>query len=181
LIVLGDHGFASIERNIGPNTILRDAGLLEEEGGKVRSWRAIARSSGGSASIYVKDPADLPKVREALLAGAAVDGRVRFRVIKLDELDRLGYNRDAALALEPDEGWAITERLGPSTPTVKGNHGQLPTRPGLQTGLVAEGARIRPGGSVDRMRLVDVASVVAALLGLDMPGVEGAVPAGFLR
>jgi hypothetical protein len=31
------------------------------------------------------------------------------------------------------------------------------------------------------MRLVDVASVVAALLGLDMPGVEGAVPAGFLR
>jgi predicted AlkP superfamily pyrophosphatase or phosphodiesterase len=181
LIILGDHGFASIEHNIGPNTILRDAGLLEEEGGKVRSWRAIARSSGGSASIYVKDPADLSRVREALLAGASVGGRARYRVIEREELDRLGYNRDAALALEPDEGWAITERLGPSTPTVKGNHGQLPTRPGLQTGLLAEGARVRPGGSVERMRLVDVASVVAALLGLDMPGVEGAVPAGFLR
>jgi hypothetical protein len=34
---------------------------------------------------------------------------------------------------------------------------------------------------VDRMRLVDVAPAVAALLGLEMPGVEGSVPAGLLR
>lgn len=181
LIIVGDHGFTSIERNVSPNNLLRDAGLLEEEGGKVKSWRALTRSSGGSASIYVKDPADRDRVRQALLAGAAVDGQARYRLIERAELDRLGYNPDAAFALEPADGWAITERLGPSAPTVKGNHGQLPTRPGLQTGFLAEGAGLASGLLIERMRLVDVAPVVAALLGLEMPAAEGRVPPGLLR
>jgi predicted AlkP superfamily pyrophosphatase or phosphodiesterase len=177
LIIVGDHGFTAIERNVSPNNLFRDAGLLEEEGGKIKSWRAITRSSGGSASVYVKNPGDLPRVLEVLRTGA----ESRYRVLERPELDGLGYNPDAALALEPGEGWAITERLGPSTPTVKGNHGQLPTRPGLETGFLAEGAGIRPGSSVERMRLLDVAPVVAALLGLEMPGLEGGPPAGLLR
>lgn len=177
LLIVGDHGFTSIERNVGPNNLFRDAGLLEEEGGRIKSWRAITRSSGGSASVYVKNPGDLPRVLEVLRAGA----ESRYRVLERPELDALGYNPDAALALEPGDGWAITERLGPSTPTVKGNHGQLPTRPGLETGFLAEGAGIRPGSSVERMRLLDVAPVVAALLGLEMPGLEGRPPAGLLR
>ncbi len=177
LIVLGDHGFTSISKNVGPNNLFRDAGLLEEENGKIKSWRAITRSSGGSASIYVKNPGDLPRVLDVLRTGAAS----RYRVLERPELDDLGYNPDAAFALEPGEGWAITERLGPSTPTVKGNHGQLPTRPGLQTGFVAEGAGIRAGGRIDRMKLIDVAPAVAALLGLEMPGLEGRPPEGLLR
>jgi predicted AlkP superfamily pyrophosphatase or phosphodiesterase len=173
--VVGDHGFTTISKNAGPNNLFRDAGLLEEEGGKIKSWRAITRSSGGSASIYVKDAADLPKAREAL------KGAEGFRVIERAELDGLGYNPDAAFALEPADGWAITERLGASSPTVKGNHGQLPTRPGLQTGLVAEGAGIVAGGKIDRMKLIDIAPSVAKLLGLDLPDVEGRVPDGLLR
>jgi predicted AlkP superfamily pyrophosphatase or phosphodiesterase len=173
--VVGDHGFTTISKNAGPNNLFRDAGLLEEEGGKIKSWRAITRSSGGSASIYVKDAADLPKAREAL------KGAEGFRVIERAELDALGYNPDAAFALEPADGWAITERLGASSPTVKGNHGQLPTRPGLQTGLVAEGAGIVAGGKIDRMKLIDIAPAVAKLLGLDLPDVEGRVPDGLLR
>lgn len=173
--VVGDHGFTSISKNAGPNNLFRDAGLLEVEEGKIRSWRAITRSSGGSASVYVKDPADHAKVRDVLKAGEG------FRVLERAELDALGYNPEAAFALEPAEGWAITERLGPSQPTVKGNHGQLPTRPGLQTGLVAEGAGIAAGGKIERMRLIDIAPAVAKLLGLEMPDVEGRVPDGLLR
>ena len=86
-----------------------------------------------------------------------------------------------AYALEPAEGFAVTERLGLSTPTVKGNHGQLPTRPGLQTGFIAEGAGIRPGAVIPRMKLVDIAPAVAELLQLDLPGTEGRTPAGLLR
>ncbi len=173
--VVGDHGFTSISKNAGPNNLFRDAGLLEAEEGKVKSWRAITRSSGGSASVYVRDPADLPKVRDVLKAGEG------FRVLERAELDALGYNPEAAFALEPADGWAVTERLGPSQPTVKGNHGQLPTRPGLQTGLVAEGAGIAAGGKIERMKLIDIAPAVAKLLGLEMPDVEGRVPEGLLR
>lgn len=181
LFIVGDHGFTSITRNVGPNTMFRDAGLLEEENGKIRSWRAITRSSGGSASIYVKEAKDLARVKEVLLAGASADGAAAYRVLERPELDALGYNPDAAFALDPADGVAITERLGPSTPTVKGNHGQLPTRPGLQTGLVAEGAGIRAGAVIERMKLIDIAPAVAELLGLDLPGVEGRTPAGLLR
>lgn len=181
LFIVGDHGFTSISHNVGANTILRDAGLIEEKDGRIVSWRALTRSSGGSASIYVKDPADTARTKDALLAAAAVDGVARYRVLERPELDALGYNPDAAFALEPADGFAITERIGPSTPTVKGNHGQLPTRPGLQTGFIAEGAGIRAGAVLDRMRLIDIAPAVAELLKLELPEAEGKTPAGLLR
>jgi len=181
LLIVGDHGFTSIVRNVAPNNLFRDAALLESENGRITSWKAITRSSGGSASIYVKDPADLARVKEVLLAGSSLDGTPAYRVLERPELDALGYNPDAAFALEPTEGAAITERLGPSTPTVKGNHGQLPTRPGLETGFIAEGAGIRPGARIDRMKLIDIAPAVAELLKLDLPGAEGRTPAGLLR
>jgi predicted AlkP superfamily pyrophosphatase or phosphodiesterase len=173
LLIVGDHGFTSIRHNLSPNTMFRDAGLLEEEGGKVKSWRAIVRSSGGSASVYVKDAADVAKVRDVLHASAAVDGEVRYTVIERVQLDRLGYNPEAAFAIDPADGYAVTERIGPSSPTVSGNHGQLPTRPGLETGFIAEGAGIRKGISIPRMRLIDVAPTVAAMLNLDLDGVDG--------
>ncbi|HLY75311.1 MAG TPA: ectonucleotide pyrophosphatase/phosphodiesterase [Planctomycetota bacterium] len=180
-LVVGDHGFTSITRNVSPNDLFLKAGLLAADSGKVTSWRALTRSSGGSASIYVKDAKDLSRVREVLLAGSSIDGQPGYRVLERPELDLLGYNPEAAFAVEPGEGVAITERLGPSAPTVKGNHGQLPTRPGLETGFVAEGAGIQPGALIERMKLVDIAPAVAELLGLDLPGAEGRCPPGLLR
>ena len=181
LLIVGDHGFTSISRNVSPNNLLRDAGLLEEENGKVKSWRALIRSSGGSCSVYVKDAADVPRVRDALLAGSSVSGETLYTVLERAALDRLGYNPDAAFALDPADGVAFTERLGASTPSVKGNHGQLPTRPGLQTGFLAEGAGIRKGARIDRMRLVDIAPTVAAMLDLDLDGVDGRIRRDFLN
>jgi hypothetical protein len=126
--------------------------------------------------VYVKEPGRyFARTLEALLAGSAVDGRPEFTVLDRPVLDRLGYNPEASFALEPADGVAITERIGPSTPTVKGNHGQLPTRPGLQTGFIAEGAGIRAGARLDGMRLVDIAPTVAAMLDLDLWGVDGRI------
>jgi hypothetical protein len=173
--------FSSISRNVNPNSLLRDAGFIDEEGGKLKSWRALIRSSGGSGSVYVKDLNEIPRVRDSLLAGSAIDGELRYAILDRSQLDKLGYNPEAALALEPAEGWALTERLGPSTPTVRGNHGQLPTRPGLQTGFLAEGAGIRRGAVIERMGLIDIAPTVALLLGLEMKGVDGVPLEALLR
>ncbi len=181
LVVVGDHGFTSIQRNFGPNTLLRDAGLLAEEGGKVKSWRALVRSSGGSAAVYVKDEADVARTLDVLLAGSTLDGRVVYEVLRRPQLDRLGYNPEAAFALDPTDGWALTERIGPSQPTVMGNHGQLPSRPDLYTGCLLEGAGVRRGGVIGKMRLVDVAPTVAELLGLDFTDVEGSPVRALLK
>jgi predicted AlkP superfamily pyrophosphatase or phosphodiesterase len=173
LLIVGDHGFTTVTRNFGPNTLLRDAGFIEEENGKVKSWKAMIRSSGGSAALYVKDPNDTPRVLESLMAGSKIDGKPVFSIIGRSTLDRLGYNPDAVLALDPAEGWALTERFGPTTPSVAGNHGQLPSRPGLETGFIAEGAGVRPGVTVERMRLVDIAPTVAAMLDLELDDIDG--------
>lgn len=168
VIVVGDHGFVDVDRNINPNALLRDAGWATPT-----SWKALGRSSGGSMAIYVKDPKDVAAVRELLRSRA--DGM--YEVLERAELDALGYDPGAALALDPKGGWAFsgafTERFVEGTPTVKGNHGQRPTRAGLATGFVAAGPGVKPGTSIERMRLIDVAPTIAAALGFEMKDVEG--------
>lgn len=185
LIVVGDHGFTDVTRNVNPNAHLRDMGYLEADGEKVKAWRALARSSGGSAAVYVKDPADVEPVAELFRKASTHEGAATYRVVGRDELDALGYNPDAAFALEPEKGWAFSGALAPALvhgePTVKGNHGQMPSLSELQTGFVAWGAGVKPGASVARMRLIDVAPTVAKLLGLDLKGAEGAAVRAILR
>ncbi|MFN3486340.1 MAG: alkaline phosphatase family protein [Planctomycetota bacterium] len=181
-VVTGDYGFLDVRRQVHPNAVLREAGFLEVEGGELRSWKALVRSSGGSAAVYVKDPADVPRVAEAFRRAAVRDGERLYTVLERAELEALGYNPEAALALEPADGWAIsgslTGALVEGTPSVKANHGQRPDRRELHTGFVAAGPGIRPGTVIERMRLIDIAPTVARWLGLEMEGVEGeAIPA----
>jgi predicted AlkP superfamily pyrophosphatase or phosphodiesterase len=56
---------------------------------------------------------------------------------------------------------------------IKGNHGYLPTKPGLQTGFIAAGRGIKKGVVLDSIRLVDVAPTIAELLGLEMKDTDG--------
>ena len=172
-IVLGDHGFVDVDRNVNPNALLRDEGYVTVKEGKAVAWRALGRSSGGSMAIYVKEAVDVPKVRDLLRARAAG----MYEVLERAELDALGYDRAAALALDPKGGWAFSGAFTTSfvegVPTVKGNHGQRPSRPGLETGFLAAGPGVKAGASIAKMRLVDVAPTVAKLLGFPMAGVEG--------
>jgi predicted AlkP superfamily pyrophosphatase or phosphodiesterase len=185
LVVVGDHGFTDVSRNINPNALLRDQGYIDLEEEKVKSWRALARSSGGSAAIYVKDPARVEEVAEAFRKASTQRGEALYRVVGRPELDTLGFNPEAALALEPEQGWAFSGALAPGLvhglPTVKGNHGQLPSRPELQTGFVAWGAGVRPGAVLKKARLIDVAPTIAKVLGLEMKDVEGAALDSILR
>jgi predicted AlkP superfamily pyrophosphatase or phosphodiesterase len=185
LVVVGDHGFTDVSRNINPNALLRDLGYIDLEEEKVKSWRALARSSGGSAAIYVKDAARVGEVAEAFRKASMYRGEAIYRVIERSELDTLGFNPDAALALEPEKGWAFSGALAPGLvhglPTVKGNHGQLPSRAELKTGFLAWGAGVRPGAVLGKARLIDVAPTIAKLLGLEMKEVEGAALESILR
>jgi predicted AlkP superfamily pyrophosphatase or phosphodiesterase len=168
-IVTGDHGFRDVDTPVNPNAFLAEAGFVEMDGDKVKSWRALAHAQGGSAAIYVKDPLDVPAVARVLSARARRDGRLLYTVLDRARLDGLGYNPDAALALEAADG----VMLMPGSSGMKGVHGHLPTRPELATGFLAVGPGVRRGSVIDRMRLLDIAPTVAAVLGLDLPEVEG--------
>jgi len=179
-VILGDHGFADIRQAIAPNVLLVQDGLITLSGKKVSDWKAFVKNTGGSAAVYIKDPKDtatLEKVH-ALLEAHAVDSSSNrlYRIVEKPELVKLGGPRDAAFYLEGELGLmfvgATTGELLRSPP-LKGNHGYLPTEPGLQTGFIAAGRGIKKGVVIDSMRLVDVAPTIAQLLGIELKDTDG--------
>ena len=177
VIVTGDHGFQDVERTVQVNEILARAGL---GGCRTASaeWRATAHVTGGSAAIFIKSATDGAAAEAALRREA----RDRYTIVPRRQLDELGAMTGAAFAVDAAPGYAFGASCGEGLETAKryGTHGFLPSRPSMSTGFIAAGAGVRPGVTVERIRLVDVAPTAARLLGLDMPGVEGRVLAEML-
>jgi len=172
VIVTGDHGFQDVERTVQVNAILARDGL-----GGCRTanaeWRATAHVTGGSAAIFVKSATDAAAAEAALRREA----RDRYTIVPRRQLDELGAMTGAAFAVEAASGYAFGAACGEGLETANryGTHGFLPSRPSMSTGFIAAGAGVRPGVTIERIGLVDVAPTAARLLGLDMPGVEGRV------
>jgi len=103
-------------------------------------------------------------------------GKRLYQIIEKDELVKLGGPRDAAFCLEGELGIMFSGLATGDfvrSANLQGNHGYLPTKPGLQTGFIAVGRGIKRCVVVDNMRLVDVAPTVAALLGVELKDIDG--------
>lgn len=188
-VVTGDHGHVDRHTELAPNVWLREAGLLErnhliEDGGR-GDWRAVFHVTGAAAFLHLKEPSDVEALALAVEALEHQDLSVRslFRIVGRDELDALGAAPDAAFALALRPGVQVSDRAdGPSVSATTGaTHGYLPdAHPHVYTGLVASGAGIHKGRRAAELRLVDVAPLVAELLGLEIEGAEGLAPQGWL-
>jgi hypothetical protein len=59
VVVLSDHGFLPLERQLQVNAAFKQEGLLEvDAAGKIVTWSAYFYSAGGSAFVILKDPTD---------------------------------------------------------------------------------------------------------------------------
>ena len=183
-IVLGDHGHVDRHTTIAPNRWLVEAGLRESTPDRGR-WRATFHTTGASAFLHLADPTDQDAAQLARSALEQLPAEVRrlFTIVDTDQLCDLGAAPDAAFALAPAPGVDVTS--SPDSPAVRGadgaTHGYLPDVAQVHTGLVAWGAGIRPGAAAAQLHLVDVAPLVAELLGLDLEAVDGVAPPGFLE
>jgi hypothetical protein len=184
VIVTGDHGMTEVHTQVRPNAWLAGAGLRPrsfEEGG---AWRATFHALGGCAFLRVQPPAEpnVAAVREVLdrLPRAT---RETFRIVERDELERLGSDPDAPLALAAAPGFVLDRRAdGPDQQPNPGmSHGHHPENADMDTGLVAAGAGIRAGASAPVLQLTSLAPLVAALLGLDLDAPDGEVYPGLLE
>lgn len=180
-IIAGDHGFTDVSYMFAPNVLLMEHGYLERQDGEITAWEALADGTSGSAAIYLRDPGDA-ETREAikqLFRDHALDdaGRTIYRIISREELDLLGATPKAAFYLEGIPPYmasgAYTGHFVRNA-TLRGNHGYLPTNKEMLTGFVAFGPGIRPA-RLDQIELIDIAPTIAALMGFDMPDVEGRV------
>jgi predicted AlkP superfamily pyrophosphatase or phosphodiesterase len=177
-VVLSDHGFMNVSRQVNPGTLLREAGLLTlDAAGKVTAWKAAVRGNSGSMYVYLADPNDAA-------TAATVEKIFRDRVATPDSgigrlLDRamlaeLGGDPRALLALEGAPGVCFGSDLNAYevAPRVAATHGYDPNRPDMKASLLISGESIA-SGVIEGARLVDVAPTVARWLGIALPDVEG--------
>lgn len=194
VFVTADHGFDSALKLIQPNVRFRKAGLLEigTAPGFLKA-RAQSISEGGTAFVYLPDPAtrssDRTQVLELLRDQegiAEILTEAQFPALHLPVPGQDSPMADLVLVAKP--GYAFgNEARGEDviadiaqTGANLGYHGFLSRNARMNALFVAWGRGIRPGPKSGLIRNVDVAPTIAHLLGVKLPGAEGRVLTEFL-
>jgi predicted AlkP superfamily pyrophosphatase or phosphodiesterase len=194
VIIVGDHGFATINQIMRPNMLIKGVA-------------AKFLASGGSAFLYryAGTPAsEIPTIVKAVtdsLNKLPEDKRKLFRIIGRKELDQMGADSSAIMALTAQPGMVFSastathqiENHGPGTliqnnkldgvfiPTHGGHHGYDPNIPEMWTGFIAYGAGIIKGGHIQSIHEVDIAPLIDQLLKIEFKTPDGHVVPGIIK
>jgi predicted AlkP superfamily pyrophosphatase or phosphodiesterase len=172
LVVLSDHGFAPVEREIRLNALFRERGLVQAGAdGKATSARVTSIENGGIAYVYLLDPTAKADVM------AAVD-TIKPAIAKIysrEEIAAAGGDPTAALAVGAAPGYNFTDTAtGPAVVDRpgRGHHGYPPTDPAMAASFLAVGPKVahRDLGAI---RMVDIAPTIARWLGITLSGATG--------
>jgi predicted AlkP superfamily pyrophosphatase or phosphodiesterase len=183
VLLVSDHGFRTAGQSVRPNAVLREAGLLTEESGKI-VCDAYALPYGGSAMVYVTNSSMrtqlLPRLKKLFVNAEGVQ-----QVLEQQDFEALGmpHPRDSRrmgdLFLVAKSGYGFSYgHDGPSFVKIEvgsnlGHHGCLSTDPDMNATFLAWGSGIRPGVELGVVDNRDVAATAAALLGITMGSIEG--------
>ena len=183
-IITGDHGFVDIHSALSPNIWLKEMGLLADS--KERgNWKAVFHTSGASAFLILKDAEDkktLEQIKDKLTSLPAKYKKL-FRVIEKEELNAVGASKEAALALAPIAGVAMSGSTEGNVlkPRKGGTHGFFPDFKAIETGFVAWGALTTNEKTIEKMNLEDIAPLIAEMLQLDFEAKDGIAYPGILK
>ncbi|AKU95293.1 Alkaline phosphodiesterase I [Labilithrix luteola] len=184
VVIVSDHGFAPVEKEVRPNVVLRRAGLLESKGdgvvlgkdAKVVKYRAVTWRAGGSAAI-MGEPSAKPEVL-SLFTELAAHPETSGIAEVLDGalVEKRGGFPGALVVLQAAAGFVFSERsdeplVAPSQS--RGTHGHAPTHAQMGCTLVMGGDGIRSGAVLGDVAMEDVAPTIASLLGLQLPHATG--------
>jgi predicted AlkP superfamily pyrophosphatase or phosphodiesterase len=185
ILVVSDHGFKTYKRTIRGNALLRQAGLLKQENGKI-TCDAYVVPEGGTAMVYITNPSRRAELTRSL---AEMFSQVEGidRVISPAEFASLGYPdpkenpRMADFVLAAKTGYSFSGDpqgevvMDVPAGQVSGTHGYLNTDPDMKAIFVAWGRGIQPGKQLETVRNIDIAPTIGALLGLSMKEIEGKI------
>ncbi len=180
LCVVSDHGSLDNTHNISPNVYLKEAGLIKtDDSGKVVDWKAYSQRAGGTAEIRLKDPSD----EQAAAALAGVMERLRtdensgiLEVLTGEEARKRGGFPEASYVLVAKKGYELRDdtegdycrtRL-----TQKAQHGYSEEFPEMRASFMLAGPGIQKG-TIQGVRLIDVAPTLAGLMGTVLEDAEG--------
>ena len=178
--IVSDHGFLPVQKTIRPNTLLREAGLLEvDDNGKITRWQAVFQAAGGTSLLRVHEKAPggvLDRVRAALAPRVADPASGIRDVLEPAAIKALG-GIDVPLVLNAREGFyfadaAVGDFLAPAAS--KGTHGFAPDREELQASLILSGPGVNSRGDLGLVPMTSIAPTLARILGLRLDPQAGA-------
>ena len=168
-LIVSDHGFKKYTKLVRPAVALAAGGL---------TGRVYTLSEGGSAYVYFDSPGLAPKVRSALSGVEGID-----RIVGPEGFADLGLPQQASdpqmyqLLLTATDGYSFVDATGgPVTaevPQQAGSHGYLASDPEMDAIFIAAGYGVRAGAKLERISNLDVASTIAQLLEVSLPGAKG--------
>jgi predicted AlkP superfamily pyrophosphatase or phosphodiesterase len=182
VMIVSDHGFASVEHDVNIGTAFVEAGLitLKDDGNKPQSWEAAPWISGGSAAVVVAHPDDaalMAKVKALLDKLAADPASGIAQVIARPEIAAKGGGTHSDFFIDAKIGYEFEGKLkGPlvTTPSsLKGMHGYFPDHPEMRATLIIAGPGVTKHGSLGEVDMRDIAPTAAKLLGVAFPSATG--------
>jgi len=203
IIVVGDHGFATINQIMRPNMLFRSLPVrFTAAGGSCFLYPIHHVDQNGHIIPEKQYPAaDLVKMVTDSLNSLPKDKRKLFRIIYRKELDQMGADSSALMALAAQPGMVFsgstaarqTENHGPGTliqnnkldglfiPTTGGHHGNDPRDPLMYTGFIAAGPTVNKGSHIRELCVTDIAPLVAKLLGIPFTCPDGKLVSGIIK
>lgn len=179
LVVVSDHGFVPVEKEVAPLTVLKEEGLFETRGKKNPELKRLgAVHAGGSFAVFwLEEPtaADRKALDRAL--NRLMETGAIAEVVDRARLEQLGSDPDAEWILDAAEGYCFCDRFdGPvagAPSSDRGTHGHLPTRKGMEAAFIVNGPEIATGKNLGRIQLTDVATTLARVLRVDFSELAG--------
>ncbi|MCS7044547.1 MAG: alkaline phosphatase family protein [Bryobacteraceae bacterium] len=170
LLWVSDHGMAPVSKFVSVPAALRRSGL---DGKAVYLYHSILVNTADWKQGVVPLPERAAVVEQARRALAAVPGITAFFTPDQDgPLYGIGgpAGGDLYFDFAPGHGPAGRAQAeviaeGPA----RGMHGFLPTRRDMQAILVMTGPRIAAGSTLPQIRIIDIAPMIAQLLGFPAP------------
>jgi predicted AlkP superfamily pyrophosphatase or phosphodiesterase len=176
-IVVSDHGFRPVEKQLNPDAILTSLGL-EGTKDEPEKWRVSAFSNGGSFGLVAHDPDDTEAIALATKTFRQLAAEGTWGIDKFYDAAETraleGYSNSFA-SVSMKSGFLVgMASAGPwlSDTKTRGMHGYAPGPKELDASFVAFGPGI-PHRHIPRSKLIDVAPTVAHILNLPMPNVDG--------
>jgi predicted AlkP superfamily pyrophosphatase or phosphodiesterase len=176
-VVVSDHGFRPVEKQLNPSAVLTSLGL-EGTKDEPEKWRVSAFENGASFGLVAHDPNDTEAIALATKTFKQLAAEGTWGIDKFYDTTETraleGYSNSFAsvsmksnfLVGNPSSGpWLIDTKT-------RGMHGYAPGPKELDASFVAFGPGI-PHRHIPRSKLVDIAPTVAHILNLPMPNVEG--------
>lgn len=181
IVIVSDHGFETISREINFFRAFLDAGLITLDAkGAVTGWEAMPWPTGGSVAVVLARKVDavLEARVGALLAQLKADPANGIAAVAgKAEIASMGGNPDAAffINLASDTvagGFAAASGPIRGTPKSKGTHGYFPAGPNLRATFMIMGRGVPRNRSLGEIDMRSIAPTVAAILGVALPEAE---------